>query len=79
MNYQKKSYINDVWFFWVIFDPPPPLNPIFTFYNPIFWGHFRLKSDFILYNPEAKMLIYRSQRYPYRVLQTIQMKVTAHK
>ena len=28
------SFINDVQFFWVIFDPPPPLNPIFTFYNP---------------------------------------------
>ena len=39
----KGSFINDVRFFWVIFEPPPPppLNPIFTFYNPIFWGHFR--------------------------------------
>ena len=35
------SCINDVRFFWLIFEPPPPLNPIFTFYNPIFWDHFR--------------------------------------
>ena len=37
----KGPCINDVRFFRVIFDPPSPLNPIFTFYNPIFLGHFR--------------------------------------
>ena len=38
-------------FFESFLTPPTPLNPIFTFYNPIFWGHFRppppLKSDII--------------------------------
>ena len=27
-----------------MFDPPSPLNPIFTFYNPIFWDPFRPPS-----------------------------------
>ena len=35
-------------FFWVIFDPPSPLNPIFTFYNPkILDPSPPLKSDII--------------------------------
>ena len=31
-------------FFESFLTPPPPLNPIFTFYTPIFWGHFRPPS-----------------------------------
>ena len=55
------SFINDVRFFWVIFDPPPPLIWFLPSIIRFFWGHFRKKLGKIRIIFDIKNWLWKSE------------------